>query len=43
MANDIGLVEKIKLSMKDEDTWRPIKIVVKRAGLEETTYETKGE
>lgn len=43
MANDIGLVEKIKVSMKEEDSWRPLKIFVKRAGLEETSYETKGE
>jgi len=29
--------------MTDSDTWNPIKIVVKRAGLEETTYEPEGE
>jgi len=43
MANDIGVVEKIRLLMKEEDTWNPVKIIVKRAGLEETTYDVKGE
>jgi len=43
MANDIGIVEKIRLSLKDEDTWTPKKIIVKRAGLEESSYEPQGE
>lgn len=43
MANDIGIVEKIKVILKDEDTYAAKKIIVKRAGLEESTYEPKGE
>ncbi len=30
MANDVGVVEKIRLSLKDEDTFAPKKIIIKR-------------
>jgi hypothetical protein len=30
MANDIGIVEKIKVILKDEDTYAAKKIIVKR-------------
>jgi len=43
MANDVGVVEKIRLSIKDEDTFAAKKIIIKRAGLEESSYEPKGE
>jgi hypothetical protein len=30
MANDVGVVEKIRLSIKNEDTFAPKKIIIKR-------------